>query len=564
MVLLRQDNQQHAPLSHFLACFFLCLAFLSCRAFGGFWEDGKEQKTTITDSSDAVPPTVPASPAAVNGGSTQIDLTWTAASDNSTSVGALIYEICQSTSAGGCTTFTASYVTAAGATSYNIGGLNPSTTYYFRIRARDTANNAGIETAEISATTAAPGIVNTPTYSPVAGTFASTQLVGISSTTPGSTICYTTDGVTTPTCNATPTCTAGTTYAAAFNVTITTTLKSIACKNGSTNSSVANGVFVIDTTAPTVSGVSSSTSNGTLGIGQTISIQVTFSEIVNVTGTPQLTLATGSPATTAVNYISGTGTTVLNFDYVTAAGNSSGDLDYANTTALTLNGGTIQDAAGNAAVLTLAAPGAAGSLGNNKNLIIDGVGPVVTGVSAIVANGTYTVGAIIDVQVTFGEIVNVTGTPRLTLATGAPATTPVDYFSGTGSSVLNFRYTVAAGNFSSDLDYANISALALNGGTITDASGNAAGLNLVPPGTPGSLGNNKNFIIDTGGLVPGAALSFSAISTTGLTINWGAATDDNTAQVALQYKVVKDNTTIANINTIALADAKSGGDLLQN
>ncbi|MBN8221963.1 MAG: chitobiase/beta-hexosaminidase C-terminal domain-containing protein, partial [Spirochaetes bacterium] len=549
----------------FLPFLLLCTAFFySCRAFGNFWENNKENKTTYGDPADAVAPTVPGSPTGVSGGSTQINLSWTAASDNFTPIGALIYEICQSTTIGGCATFTTVFVTAAGATSFNATGLTPSTTYYYRVRARDTANNAGTETAEFSASTSAPGTVNTPTYSPVAGTFNSAQLVSISSSTSGSTICYTSDGVTNPACNAVPTCTTGTTYAAAVNVSTTTTLKAIACKNGSTDSAISTSTFTIDTTPPTVSGVTSSTTNGTLGVGQTISIQVNFSEVVNVTGTPQLTLATGSPATTAVNYISGSGTSTLNFDYVTAAGNFSPDLDYASTGALALNGGTIQDAAGNAANLTLATPGASNSLGINKNLIIDGVGPAVTGVTASTANGTYIAGNVISIQVTFNESVTVTGTPQLTLATGSPPTTAVNYTSGSGSAILVFNYTVAAGNSSSDLDYANAAALALNGGTINDASGNAAALTLVTPGSVGSLANSKNIVIDTGGLVLGAAISFSAISSTGLTVNWGAATDDITAQVALQYKVVKDNTAIANINTVGLADAKSGGDLLQN
>ena len=41
------------------------------------------------------------------------------------------------------------------------------------------------------------------------------------------------------------------------------------------------------------------------------------------------------------------------------------------TTSLALNGGTIRDAATNNATLTLAAPGAAGSLGANKALVVD-------------------------------------------------------------------------------------------------------------------------------------------------------------------------------------------------
>jgi hypothetical protein len=57
-----------------------------------------------------------------------------------------------------------------------------------------------------------------------------------------------------------------------------------------------------DTTAPTVLDVTSSTANGSYTSAAVIAIQVVFSEAVTVTGTPTLTLATGSPATTAVNY----------------------------------------------------------------------------------------------------------------------------------------------------------------------------------------------------------------------------------------------------------------------
>src|SRR4029079_10723532 len=100
------------------------------------------------------------------------------------------------------------------------------------------------------------------------------------------------------------------------------------------------------------------TANGTYPSGTVIPVTVTFSEVVNVTGTPRLTLSTGSPSTTAVNYTSGSGTNALTFNYTVAAGNTSSDLDYASTSALALNGGTIQDAATNNATLTLASPGA--------------------------------------------------------------------------------------------------------------------------------------------------------------------------------------------------------------
>jgi hypothetical protein len=132
-----------------------------------------------------------------------------------------------------------------------------------------------------------------------------------------------------------------------------------------------------DTTAPTVSSVSSSTTNGSYKATSAISIQVNFNEAVTVTGTPQLTLETGTTDRT-VNYASGSGTTALTFTYTVQAGDISADLDYVATNSLALNSGTIRDAAANNATLTLASPGAANSLGANKAIVIDTTAPTVT------------------------------------------------------------------------------------------------------------------------------------------------------------------------------------------
>ena len=77
----------------------------------------------------------------------------------------------------------------------------------------------------------------------------------------------------------------------------------------------ANKALVIDTTAPTVTGVNSSSTNDEYKAGSVISIQVGFSEAVTVTGTPQLTLETGSTDRVA-NYSSGSGTGTLVFQYI--------------------------------------------------------------------------------------------------------------------------------------------------------------------------------------------------------------------------------------------------------
>ena len=101
--------------------------------------------------------------------------------------------------------------------------------------------------------------------------------------------------------------------------------------------------------------------------GTAIPITVTFSEAVTVTGTPQLALNAGSGAT--ANYTSGSGTSTLTFTYTVAAGQSTSDLDYTSTAALALNGGTIQDAAGNAAMLTLPATGSDGLATQNIAMV---------------------------------------------------------------------------------------------------------------------------------------------------------------------------------------------------
>ncbi len=253
----------------------------------------------------------------------------------------------------------------------------------------------------------------------------------------------------------------------------------------------------VDKLAPTVLGVSSPLADGSYRAGQVVPVTVEFSEPVTVTGTPRLTLSTGSPTTTIAPYTSGSATSTLTFTYTVGPNNTSADLNYAATSSLTLNGGTIADLAGNAATRTLPGLNSAGSLASSKNLVIDNTSPTVTSITSALANGSYRAGQVVPVEVTFSEPVVVTGTPALQLATGTPATTSVGYSSGSGSTTLTFDYTVADGNTSADLDYANTGALVLNGGTITDAAGNDAVRTLPAPGTAGSLGANKALVIDT-------------------------------------------------------------------
>ena len=150
----------------------------------------------------------------------------------------------------------------------------------------------------------------------------------------------------------------------------------------------------------------SSTANGSYSIGAVIALSLQFSEAVFVNsagGTPRLLLETGAIDRYAI-YTSGSGSNTLVFSYTVQAGDNSADLDQVSSSALELNGASIKDAAGNNAILTLAAPGAPGSLAANAALVIDTTPPGApsltltdTGISStdrITNNGSIVVGGV--------------------------------------------------------------------------------------------------------------------------------------------------------------------------
>ena len=277
---------------------------------------------------------------------------------------------------------------------------------------------------------------------------------------------------------------------------------------GDIGSLSANKNIVVDGSIPSITNVTSTDPDGIYIVSDTIVIGVIFSDIVNVTGAPQLSLELGNVDGVA-NYISGTGSSLLNFQYVVAAGHASSDLDYDSTASLVLNNGAIVDESGNAAVLALPAPGSSGSLAFAKSLHIDGVIPIIDSVSTYAIDGIYSTGDTMDISISFNEVVNVTGIPQLRLETGT-TDVMINYRSGSGSSTLMFKFTVGLGNANNDLDYTDTTALILNGGSIRDVSGNNASLNLIPPGSTGSLSANKNLVID------GAAPVISSVTSSTL------------------------------------------------
>ena len=534
----------------------------------------------IAVNAESTPPSTPTAFNASPISGTQIDLTWVASTDNFSAQGNLIYEICRVTGTGGCTAFTVTHTTGAGAVSFSSTGLTAGTVYYFVIRARDEANNFSIASGEISVMTTPAGTVSNPTFAPPAGLYNITQNVSLSVAAPAaSTICYTTNG-TDPACDGTKlACSAGTLYSAAVSVSATSTVKAIGCKPTYTDSTIANSAYTIDAIAPATPTAFNASPISTSQIDLTWAAS---SDNISPTGniiyeicratTPggcatfSATHTTAAGATTFSSTGLNAGTTyffvIRARDEATNLSTVSGEISAVTTPVGTVSNPVFSPPAGtyNAAqnvTITVASPASpticystngvdpscdiitkltctsgssysgpvsvaagqtlkavgckllyADSAITSGLYTVDATAPQVTNVTSSTADGTYNTGATISIQVIFTEPVIVTGTPVLSLATGSPATTPVNYVSGTGTNTLTFDYLVANGNTTNDLEYASTAALSLAGGSIQDAVGNNAVLPLAAPGAAGSISASKAFNINP----PPNVLSVSPIN----------------------------------------------------
>jgi hypothetical protein len=326
----------------------------------------------------------------------------------------------------------------------------------------------------------------------------------------------------------------------------------------STASAFSSAATPTGPVAPTVTGVSSSTTNGSYNVGDSISIQVTFSEAVTVTGTPQLTLETGS-TDQVLNYASGSGTSTLTFSYTIQAGDTSSDLTYIATNPLALNGGTIKNASSLDAVLTLPSPTDTGSLGANKAIVVDTTLPTVTSFSSTTPDGSYKAGSQIDITATLSEVVTTAASITVTLDNGQT----VVLTHNTENNTLTGSYTIGSGQSSSDL---GISSYALTSAP-ADLAGNIMTSTTLPAG---NISGTRAIVVDTS--VPTVS-SFSSTTSdgaykVGATINITATlseavtaaasitvTLDNGKTVVLTHNAV--NNTLTGTYTVAAGDTST-------
>ena len=260
-----------------------------------------------------------------------------------------------------------------------------------------------------------------------------------------------------------------------------------------------------DTTAPTVSSVaitSDTGDDGVYGIGDKIEVTVTFSENVTLTGSPLLELTIGSSARNAA-YKSTTGSKVV-FSYTVAVGNSDVDGISIAADKLSLNGGTIKDAAENDADLSHSAVSA---LAGHK---VDGIRPTITSVYLIGSSsgqdGVHTIGEYLPAGVRFSEHVYVGGYPGPRMKLNFEGATKSADFGGAypecskaicvdgpgglyGISV-EFEYMIAKGDLDLDGVAINANSVVLNGSSIRDGAGNDAVL------SHSADAEDSNYIVD--------------------------------------------------------------------
>ena len=144
--------------------------------------------------------------------------------------------------------------------------------------------------------------------------------------------------------------------------------------------SLSNAAVLVaqtDTTAPTITSIEFGDPTtpesphfhgiGVHGIGATIEVAVTFSEEVTVTGTPKVTVQVGAYARNA-DYVRTSESEVI-FSYTVVKGDQDTNGTGVAANKVRLNGGTIQDASGNDAVLTHSA------ITDGSNHLVDGIPP---------------------------------------------------------------------------------------------------------------------------------------------------------------------------------------------
>ncbi len=282
--------------------------------------------------------------------------------------------------------------------------------------------------------------------------------------------------------------------------------------------------FTIDTTAPTVTAISSTTANGTYGVGDEINVTITFDENVTLSGGNLLTTLN---TTTELSTGTIANTSTLSQTYTIAEDDAVSDLTVSSL-ALSVGTADLIDAAGNQVDLSLPA---VNNIADNSAIIIDGVLPLISAISSTTVTGSYGVGETINITLTFSENVTLSG-GNLEIDHDASAT---DVLITTISDIdeVSQTYTIASGDASSDF---TVSALALSAGTLQDAGGNDVDLSDLSGIS--NIDDSRDIVID--GNAP-AAFQVGTVVTVGGTVVAGYWNNSPNTSVDVTVPIADDS-----------------------
>ena len=215
----------------------------------------------------------------------------------------------------------------------------------------------------------------------------------------------------------------------------------------------------IDNTAPVVTSVVVP-ANGNYKAEQNLDFTVNFDEAVTVVttgGTPQMILIIGS-STAYANYLSGSGTTALVFRCTLTNGLT--DANGITVDAMSSNGGSLNDAAGNNATLTL------NSVDPTNSVLVDTTSPSVISIVRQPPSGGTTNAVSVIYRVTFSESVTGVDIADFTLTTTGTAAGTIASVSSPSGTMIDVTVNTITGNGSLRLD------LKSSGTDILDAAAN--------------------------------------------------------------------------------------------
>ncbi|MBU3626746.1 hypothetical protein ICN48_10935 [Polynucleobacter sp. JS-Safj-400b-B2] len=247
-------------------------------------------------------------------------------------------------------------------------------------------------------------------------------------------------------------------------------------------STVSSGLtLTVDTQTPVVSGVTAvgtgiTLGSGTISNGSTVSLTLTTSEVINVTGTPQLTLSDGGIA----SYVSGSGTNTLVFSHIVVAGQAASDLAI---TGLNLNGGSLLNGAGTALTVSSVIQNPPGTL------IVSP--PPVANTETIQINSTANTGVTIqDAWLTVNDSDSLQQALVITAIAAGPNLAVTNHVGG------SFLLTpTASGNLSSSLSYQASNSSSLTSPTQTDS------IAKVDQASITTAASGSHILVDTAGVV---------------------------------------------------------------